>query len=71
MPPATWDMWRWLVIAAILALWLEWALYYMARERQRIAEALEEPTDQPKQDFDSELELGEESASRKKNLVDR
>ena len=35
LPPATWDMWRWLVIAAILALWLEWALYYMALVERR------------------------------------
>ena len=71
LPPATWDMWRWLVIAAILALWLEWVLYYMARERQRIAEVQEGPADQPKKDFDGELELDEESASRKINLVGR
>jgi len=71
LPPATWDMWRWLVIAAIVALWLEWALYYMARERQRVAEVSESPADQPKQDFDEELEIGEESAPRKTNLVGR
>jgi hypothetical protein len=71
LPPATWDMWRWLVIAAIVALWLEWVLYYMARERQRVAEVSESPADQPKQDFHEELELGEESAPRKTNLVGR
>jgi Ca-activated chloride channel family protein len=71
LPPAAWDMWRWLVIAAIVALWLEWALYYMARERQRVAEVSESPTDQPKQDFDEELEIGEESAPHKTNLVGR
>jgi hypothetical protein len=71
LPPATWDMWRWLVIAAIVALWLEWALYYMARERQRVAEVSESPADQPKQDFDEELEIGEESAPHKTNLVGR
>jgi hypothetical protein len=69
LPPATWDMWRWLVIAAIILLFLEWALYYMARERQRIAEVSEIPADQPKQDFDEELEIREESAPRKTNLV--
>jgi hypothetical protein len=71
LPRATWDMWRWLVIAAILALWLEWALYYMARERQRVAEVHEGPADQPKKEFDAELEIGEESAPRKSNLVGR
>ena len=30
IPPATWDMWRWLVLLAIVALWLEWWLYYAA-----------------------------------------
>jgi hypothetical protein len=71
LPPATWDMWRWLVIAAMIALCLEWVLYYMARERQRVAEAHESPADRPKQAFDGELEVGEESASRKTNLVGR
>jgi hypothetical protein len=71
LPPATWDMWRWLVIAAIIALWLEWALYYMARERQRVAEVHEGPVDQPKQEFDGDLEIGEAPASRKTNLVGR
>jgi len=71
LPPATWDMWRWLVIAAILALWLEWVLYYMARERQRVAEVHEGPADQAKQDFDEESEIGEESTSLKTNLVGR
>jgi type VI protein secretion system component VasK len=64
-------MWRWLVIAAIIALWLEWALYYMARERQRVAEVHEGPVDQPKQEFDGDLEIGEAPASRKTNLVGR
>ena len=47
LPPATWDMWRWLVLLAIVALWLEWWLYYAARERQRAAEVREAPGDQP------------------------
>ena len=47
LPPATWDMWRWLVLLAIVALWLEWWLYYSARERQRAAEVQEAPGDQP------------------------
>jgi hypothetical protein len=71
LPPATWDVWRWLAIGAILALWLEWALYYLARERQRVAEVREDSAHQPKQEFDGELELGEDSATRKTNLVGR
>ena len=47
LPPATWDLWRWLVLLAIVALWLEWWLYYAARERQRAAEVQEAPGDQP------------------------
>jgi Ca-activated chloride channel homolog len=71
LPPPTWDMWRWLAIAAMLALWLEWALFYMARERQRATEVQEVSAGQPKQNFEDELELGEESAARNTNLVDR
>ena len=75
-PPASWDMWRWLVLLAIAALWLEWWLYYAARERQRAAEVLEAPIDQssqppgePKSSRDLELEEQEESVIRKSNLV--
>ena len=39
--PVTWDMWRWLVLLAMVALWLEWWLYYSSRERQRNAEIRE------------------------------
>lgn len=71
LPPATWDMWRWLVLAAMIALWLEWLLFYMARERQRVAETREGPVEPPKLDVDGELEIGEGSASRNINLVGR
>jgi Ca-activated chloride channel family protein len=71
LPPTTWDMWRWLALGAMLALWLEWALYYRVRERQRVAEVQEVPVDQPKQKFEDEPESGEESAARKSNLVGR
>jgi Ca-activated chloride channel homolog len=47
LPPATWDMWRWLVLLAIVALWLEWWFYYTARERQRAAEVHDASGDQP------------------------
>lgn len=70
-PPATWDMWRWLDIAGMLALWLEWALYYLARERQRVAEFHEVSGEPPTHIFEEALELGEDSAARKKNLVGR
>ena len=70
-PPATWDMWRWLVVLAIVALWLEWWLYYAARERQRAAEVQEAPGDQPLPEFDPELEEREESGFRNPNFVGR
>jgi hypothetical protein len=60
-PPAAWNMWRTLVLLAIVALWLEWLLYYSARERQRAAEVREAPGDQPLSEFDREMELQEES----------
>jgi hypothetical protein len=71
LPPATWDMWRWLVLLAILALWLEWWLYYAAREKQRAAEVRESPGDQPLPELDREPEVQEESAFRNPNLVGR
>ena len=46
----SWDLWRWLVLLAIIALWLEWWLYYSSRERQRTAEMREVPGNQPLQD---------------------
>jgi hypothetical protein len=71
LPPATWDMWRWLAILATVALWLEWWLYYAARERQRAAEVLEAPGDQPLPELDRELEEQEESGRRNPNFVGR
>ena len=58
------DLWRWLVILAIVALWLEWWLYYSSRERQRAAEIGEMPGDEPLQGVDRELEERKESESR-------
>jgi hypothetical protein len=71
LPPAAWDMWRWLVLLAIVALWLEWWLYYAARERQRAAEVQEAPGDQPVPEFDRDLEEQEESRFRNPNFVGR
>jgi Ca-activated chloride channel homolog len=70
-PPAAWDMWRWLVLLAIAALWLEWWLYYSARERQRAAEVREAPGDQPPPELDREPDEQEESSFRNPNLVGR
>jgi hypothetical protein len=75
IPPATWDMWRWLVIAAIAALWLEWWLFYTARERQRTAEVHDAPGEHPLPESEEELELEggprEESVARKSNFAGR
>jgi Ca-activated chloride channel family protein len=71
LPPAAWYLWRWLVLLAILALWLEWWLYYAARERQRAAEVLEAPGDQPLPEQDREAEEREEAGFRNPNLVGR
>jgi Ca-activated chloride channel homolog len=70
-PPAPWDMWRWLVLLAALALWLEWWLYYSARERQRAAEVREAPGDQPMPESDRETEEQEEPGFRNPNYVGR
>jgi Ca-activated chloride channel family protein len=71
LPSATWDMWRWLALLAIAALWLEWWLYYAARERQRAAEVREAPGDQPQAGLNRELGEREESDFRNPNLVGR
>jgi Ca-activated chloride channel family protein len=79
MPPASWDMWRWLVLLAIVALWLEWWLYYSARERQRTAEAGAAPGDTPLMDADADIEKSgghhpeeqDAGAFRNSNLVGR
>ncbi len=74
LPPPSWDLWRWLVVLAIVALWLEWWLYYAARERQRTAEVLEAPGDQPpgtETRLDLEPEEQAESGFRNPNFVGR
>ena len=75
LPPAPWNLWRWLVLLAMVALWLEWWLYYAARERQRAAEVQEAPGDQsltdPKSGMDREPEELEESGLHNPNFVGR
>jgi Aerotolerance regulator N-terminal len=64
------DLWRWLVVMGIIALLLEWWLYYSSRERQRVAEIREMPGEAPSQiAVDRELEQREESESRDSDLV--
>jgi hypothetical protein len=61
------------VLAAIVALWLEWLLYYSARGKQRTAEAANAAIDQPPADSELLLDLDEreEAAARKTNFVGR
>jgi hypothetical protein len=64
------DFWRWLVVLAIVALWLEWWLYYSGRENRRAMEVHEMPADGELQDADLELERAEEQSEvRKPNFV--
>jgi hypothetical protein len=65
------DLWRWPVLFAIAALWLEWWLYYSSRERQRTVELPETPGDVSLQYLDGELDEREETDSRKPNFVAR
>ena len=67
----SWDLWRLLVLLAIVALWLEWRLYYSSRERQRTVEDREAPGNQPLQKSERELEEREESELRDPNFVDK
>jgi hypothetical protein len=71
LPPVAWDLWRWLALLAIVALWLEWWLYYSARERRRAAEVREAPGGQPEPKFDRELGEQAESRFRNSTLVGR
>ena len=66
---AGWNLWRWLVILGIVALWLEWWLYYSSRENQRAAEIRETPGDGELQNDGSESEQNhEQSEARNPNF---
>jgi hypothetical protein len=71
LPPPSWDAWRWLVLLAILALWAEWWLYYLAREQQREKEVREDPGNLPLSEVKLELDEKEPSGIRNPNLVGR
>jgi len=70
-PAANWNLWRWLILLAIVALWAEWWLYYSARERQRTAEVQAAPEELPLPDADRELEGQERSEFRNPKYVGR
>lgn len=71
LPAANWSLWRWLIVLAIGSLWLEWWLYYSARERQRAAEVQAVPEEPPLTDADQDLADEERSGLRKPNLAGR
>ncbi|MGH9647722.1 MAG: hypothetical protein ACRD4E_13005, partial [Bryobacteraceae bacterium] len=71
LPPVTWDLWRWLVLLGIVALWLEWWLYYSSRERQRNAEIKVAPGIDGLQPSDRELDAREQSELRDRGDVTR
>jgi Ca-activated chloride channel family protein len=58
------NLWRWLVFLGIVALWIEWRLYYSSREVQRTAEIQQTPGDEALRSADRELEEQKESESR-------
>ncbi len=69
LPPVSWDLWRWLVLLAIVALWLEWWLYYSSRERRRNAEIRETPASGTLLQSDQELDQREESELRNSRVT--
>ena len=75
LPPATWNLWRWLVLGALVALWLEWWLYYWARERaatggaEEIQEVRGDDSPEVTDELDRELLEREEPATRNSKFV--
>ena len=67
--PETADLWRWLVLLATVALWLEWWLYYKSRERQRVAEIQDVSGDDLSLHVDSAVGEPPRSETRNRNLV--
>jgi len=64
------DLWRWLVLLGMAALWLEWWLYYSGRENRRAMEMRAAPVDVELQNTELELDrAAEESEDRKPNFV--
>jgi Ca-activated chloride channel homolog len=68
---AGWDLWRWLGLLAIVALWLEWWIYYSGRENRRAMEMRASPADGEWKDKDMELERPVEEAEDRKRMFDR
>ena len=62
---------RWLVLLAIVALWLEWWIYYSGRESRRAMEMRATPADGEFRDSDLEQERPLEESDDRKNMYDR
>jgi Ca-activated chloride channel homolog len=71
LPAANWNLWRWLILLAIVALCAEWSLYYSARERQRAAEIQAVPVEPPLTGAARDLEAQERPEFRNPNYVGR
>ncbi|MCU1342209.1 MAG: hypothetical protein JWN92_1632 [Candidatus Acidoferrum typicum] len=68
---AGWDLWRWLVLLAIVALWLEWWIYYSGRENRRAMEMRTTPADGEFQDKNLESERPLDESEDRKRTYDR
>lgn len=65
------DLWRWPVLLGIVALWLEWLLYYSSRERQRISEIPIAAVDELQPHLEREFDDRAGAETRNSNLVGR
>jgi len=64
------DLWRWLTVLALIALWLEWIFYYFRREQRHAAELRNLPGSDEWMDLDPDLpHEAEKAPSRDPNLV--
>ena len=68
---AGWDLWRWLVLLAVVALWLEWWLYYSGRENRRAMEIRATPADGDVRNTDLEVEQPPDESEDRKPTFDR
>ena len=68
---AGWNLWRWLLVLGMVALWLEWWLYYSSRERQRAVELQEAHIDIYEEGLDAGVDVPKQEPSepRKPNFV--
>ena len=64
------DIWRWLAVLAVIALWLEWWLYYSTRRKREISETLQLSNGDVSTNLDSDsVRNPEQSEDRSRDLV--